>query len=185
MEEYAWVIEYLPLGHSSALRREAAVQLVGTQFFTLLEATVKPEASIVLGQKIYVGRDQRNEVSSIKGRLTYDQLTEGAKDFLPKMLKKAVEERESDFIAFINNARPISIRVHTLDLMPGIGKKNMEAILSEREKKPFESFVDLKARVPTLVEPVGVFVHRIMNELQGSEKYYLFTKPPAHMKFGR
>ncbi len=185
MEEYAWVIEYLPLGHASALRREAAVQLVGVRFFTLLEAAVKPEASIVLGQKIYVGKDQRNEVSSIKGRLSYDQMTQGARDFLPNIIKKAVEERESDFVAFFNNARPISIRVHTLDLMPGIGKKNMEAILAEREKKPFESFVDLKSRVPTLVDPVGIFVHRILNELQGTEKYYLFTKPPSHIKIGR
>jgi len=33
-------------------------------------------------------------------------------------------------------------------------------------------------------DPTGVFVHRIMSELQGSEKYYLFTKPPFVPRHG-
>jgi len=181
MEDYAWVIEYLPLGHAEALRREPAVQLLGTRFFTILEATVTTSSSIVMGQKLCVGKEGRKEVTHIKGRLSYSDLTNGAKEFLPSMLKKAVEEREADFIAFINNARPISIRVHTLDLLPGIGKKNMEMILKEREIKPFETFADIHKRVPSLVDPVGIFAHRIMNELEGKEKYYLFTKPPASL----
>ena len=94
------------------------------------------------------------------------------------MLKKAVDEREADFVAFINNAKPISIRVHTLDLLPGIGKKNMEALLREREVKPFESFADIHKRIPTLADAASIFIHRILSELQGSEKYHLFTKPP-------
>ncbi len=178
MEDLAWVIEYMPSGHASALRKEPAVQLMGTRFFTLLEATVLPNATIVVGQKVNVGKDGRTEVSHIKGRIKYDELTNGAREFLPAMVKKAVTEREPDFVAFINNAKPISIRVHTLDLLPGIGKKNMEAILKEREVKPFESFEDLHKRVPTLADPSIVFVHRILSELQGTEKYYLFTKPP-------
>jgi len=184
MEDYAWVIEYLPSGHAEALRREPAVQLLGTRFFTLLEASVSPTASIMLSQKVNVGKEGRTEVLHIKGRISYEDLTNGAREFLPGMLKKAVEERESEFVTFINNARPISIRVHTLDLLPGIGKKTMEAILHEREIKPFESFADLHKRVPTLTDPLGIFVHRILSELQGNEKYYLFTKPPTFSKFG-
>jgi putative nucleotide binding protein len=178
MEDYAWVIEYMPSGHAAALRKEPAVQLMGTAFFTLLEATVLPNATIVVGQKVYVGKEGRQEISHIKGRIKYEDLTSGAREFLPAMIKKAVSEKESDLVAFINNAKPISIRVHTLDLLPGIGKKNMEALLKEREAKPFESFADIHKRVPTLAEPSTVFVHRILSELQGTEKYYLFTKPP-------
>jgi putative nucleotide binding protein len=178
MEDYAWVIEYMPAGHADALRKEPAVQLLGTRFFTLLEATINPAASIVLSQKVCVGKEGRQEVSHIKGRIKYEDLTNSAKEFLPSMLKKAVAEREADFVAFVNNAKPISIRVHTLDLLPGIGKKNMEALLKEREEKPFESFADIHKRVPSLADPAGVFVHRILSELMGNEKYYLFTKPP-------
>jgi len=178
VEDYAWVIEYMPAGHADALRKEPAVQLLGTRFFTLLEATITPAASIVLCQKVCVGKEGRQEVSHIKGRIKYEDLTNSAKEFLPNMLKRAVAEREADFVAFVNNAKPISIRVHTLDLLPGIGKKNMETLLKEREEKPFESFVDIHKRVPSLADPAGVFVHRILSELMGNEKYYLFTKPP-------
>ena len=179
MEDYAWVIEYLPAGHADAIKREPVVQLLGTKFFTLLEATITAEASIVMGQKVYVGKEGRKEIAHIKGRLKYDQLSNAAREFLPSMLKKAVKEREGDFIGFMNRAKPISIRVHMLDLLPGIGKKTMEALLNEREEKPFDNFEDLHKRVPTLADPVGVFVHRIQSELEGKEKYYLFTKPPS------
>ncbi len=178
MEEYAWVVEYLPAGHANQSRREPLVQLLGADFFTLLEASVTSSASIVIGQKVFVGKEGRKEVEHIKGRISYGELTNAAKEFLPNILKKAVAEKEVRFVNFINNAKPISIRVHTLDLLPGIGKKNMGALLGEREKAPFESFEDLKKRVPTLADPVGIFVHRILSELEGKEKYYIFTKPP-------
>jgi putative nucleotide binding protein len=178
MEDYAWVIEYLPLGHAAAIKKEPMVQLIGTKFFTLLEASIKPDASIVLGQKVCVGKEGRDEVEHIKGRITHDDLTSGAKEFLPNIVKKAVGEREKDFIDFLNKAKPISIRVHTLDLLPGIGKKTMESVLAEREKNEFESFEDLKKRVPSMSDPVGIFALRILSELEGKEKYYLFTKPP-------
>ncbi len=178
MEDYAWVVEYLPVGHASQIKREPVVQLLGDRFFTLLEATVKPGATVVLGHKVYVGKEGREEIDHIKGRIDYDKLTSSAREFLPNILRKVVEEREADFVRFLNNARPISIRVHTLDLLPGIGKKNMEALLREKEKAKFESFEDLKKRVPTLTDPIGIFVHRILSELQGNEKQYLFVKPP-------
>ncbi|MEM2908916.1 MAG: DUF655 domain-containing protein [Candidatus Bilamarchaeaceae archaeon] len=182
MEDYAWVIEYLPMGHATQIKREPIVQLVGERYFTLLEASIKPTAAIVVGQRVYVGKGERTEIDHIKGRISYDALTSSAKSFLPTAIRRIVETRESDFIAFINNAKPISIRVHTLDLLPGIGKKNMEAILRVREEKRFESFADLKARVPSLTDPVSIFVNRVVNELEGKEKQYLFVKPLSSHK---
>jgi len=181
MEDYAWVVEYLPLGRAAALKKEPIVQLLGTSFFTLLEATVKPNVSIIISQKVYVGKEGRQEVDHIKGRIKYEDLTNGARDFLPNMLKRTVAEREKDFVTFINKAKPISIRVHTIDLLPGIGKKNMMALLSERDKQPFESFEDIKKRVPSITDPVTIFTNRILSELEGNEKYYLFTKPPIEL----
>ncbi|MEK6982389.1 MAG: DUF655 domain-containing protein [Candidatus Micrarchaeota archaeon] len=182
MEDYAYVIEFLPSGRASQLRKEPIVQLVGMKFFTLLEATAKAGVNISIGQKIFVGRDGRSEIEKIRGRITFSDLSSSVKDFLQSSLRKVIEDREADFIAFINNSKSISIRVHTLDLLPGIGKKNMEAILEERSKKPFDNFADLKARVSTLSDPIGIFVHRIINEMDGKEKYYLFTKPPFHVE---
>jgi putative nucleotide binding protein len=178
MEDYAWVVEYMSAGRASDSRKESVVQLVGHNFFTLLEASVKPNASMVVGNKVFVGKGERSEIDRIKGRIAYTQLTNGAQEILPTVLRRIIEERSDLFINFMNKAAPISMRVHQLDLLPGIGKRNMEEILKEREKGPFADFVDLKKRVPTLADPMGIFVHRIISELEGKERYYLFTKPP-------
>ncbi len=175
MEEYSYVLEYLPAGRSSDPRREPLVQLLGCQFFTLLEATVKPNASIILGKKVYVGKEDREDVDRIKRKVTFNELTTSAKDTLPMILNKLIEDREQEFVQFLNKARPISIRVHTLDLLPGIGKKHMAIIISEREKKPFESFEDVKSRVSG-VDPVSVFTNRILSEIKGEERHNLFIR---------
>lgn len=174
MEEYAYVLEYLPAGRSSDPRKEPIVQLLGCRFFTLLEATVKPEASLVVGRKVYVGKDDREEVNRIKRKISFNELTTSAKDFVQTILRTLIEEREPEFVMFLNKARPISIRVHTLDLLPGIGKRHMTLITKEREKKPFESFEDIKKRVPG-VDPVSIFANRILSELKEEERHYLFV----------
>ncbi len=177
MEEHAWIIEYLPRGKATDSRREPLVQMVGHQFFTLLEASLKPTAQVSIGQKVYIGKEQRNEIERIKGKLAFSQLTQSAKDNLPMVLKSLVLEREQDFIAFMNKAAPISMRVHQLELLPGVGKKHLEFLLAEREKKPFENFADLKTRIHSIPDPAILFVHRILNELEGKEKHYLFLQP--------
>ncbi|MDD5023038.1 MAG: DUF655 domain-containing protein [Candidatus ainarchaeum sp.] len=173
MEEYAYVLEYLPSGRSFDSRKEAIVQLLGRQFFTLLEATVHPNASIVLGKKVYVGKEGREDIDRIKRKISYHDLTTSAKDYLFNALKSLIIERENEFVDFINKARPISIRVHTLDLLPGIGKKHMSLIVSEREKSPFTSFQNIKDRIAG-VDPVAVFANRILNEIKGEERHNLF-----------
>ena len=78
---------------------------------------------------------------------------------------------------FFNEARPLTIRLHTLELLPGIGKKHLFHILDEREKEPFKSFEDIKQRVPLLGDPVKLIVSRIVKELTEPCKYYLFVRP--------
>ncbi|MFA5077450.1 MAG: DUF655 domain-containing protein [Candidatus Micrarchaeia archaeon] len=177
MEENAWIVEYLPGGRSSDVRREPLVQMVGGQFFTLLEATLKPEATVSIGQKVYIGKEQRNEVSRIKGKLNYSELTQNAKENLSVIMRSAIAEHEQEFVNFLNKAGPISMRVHQLELLPGVGKKHLESLLNEREKKPFENFDDVKKRIPSIADPALMFAHRIMGELEGKEKHYLFIKP--------
>ncbi|MEM4336282.1 MAG: DUF655 domain-containing protein [Candidatus Anstonellales archaeon] len=177
MEEYAYVIDYLPYGASGSYSREPKVQLVGESFFTLLEATVKQNSNPSVGMRVYVGKDSRDVVEKIKRRIPFSELTTSAKENLRTVLRQIIMAREKDFVKFVNSAGPISIRVHQLDLIPGIGKKNMEILLEERVKKPFEDFAEIKKRVPTWLDPVGSFVERIMSELEGKEKHYFFAKP--------
>ena len=52
----------------------------------------------------------------------------------------------------------------------------MRVILEERRKKPFESFEDIEKRT-RINDPAKVIADRIVLELQGNQKYYLFVKP--------
>ncbi len=176
MEDYAWVIDYLPFGKATDAMREPIVQLIGHQFFTLLEAKVKRDATVTIGQKVYVGKGERDVIGRIKGRISYEELTDTAKENLPEVLKHLVKEREMFFVAFLNKAGPLSVRVHQLELLPGIGKKHLKDILEEREKKPFESFEDIKQRMKSFPDPTSIFVQRIIDELKGKEKHMFFVK---------
>jgi putative nucleotide binding protein len=69
--------------------------------------------------------------------------------------------------------------VHTLELLPSIGKKHLAAILAAREEKPFANFADVHARVSSIGRVEDIFVQRILQELRGNEKYYLFAKAPS------
>ena len=180
MEEYAWVIDYLPVGKANEAKREPLVQLIGHQFFTLLEAKVKRDATVSIGEKVYVGKGQRDVIGRIKGRLNYDELTETAKENLPIVLKQLVKEREKYFLAFLNKAGPLSVRVHQLELLPGIGKKHLKEILEEREKKPFESFEEVKQRIKSFPDPIMMFAERIIDEVSGQEKHLFFVKKFRH-----
>ena len=71
---------------------------------------------------------------------------------------------------------PISTRYHTLELLPGLGKKTLVAVLQEREKKPFGSFKDLEERVSALHQPEKLIVKRIEQEMADpAQKYKLFV----------
>ena len=70
------------------------------------------------------------------------------------------------FIDHINNAQPVTPRIHALELIPGIGKTYMLTIIREREKKKFDSFADLQARVG-LRDPSKLIVKRIVEEIAG------------------
>ena len=75
---------------------------------------------------------------------------------------------------FFNVAEAINTRLHQFELLPGFGKKHTKTILTERDKKPFESLEDLKIRVSNLPDPRRAIEKRIIEEITGKAKYYLF-----------
>ncbi len=175
MEEYAYVLDYLPYGKPDDMKRQPLVQLIGENFFTLLEAYPKRDAHFSMGERVFVGKGDRDKIHSIKGRVYYSQLTSASKSVLHEVLQKIIKAREKDFVEFFNRCGPINIRLHQLELIPGIGKKLMQTILEERDMKPFESFEDLEKRVH-VNKIVEYLANRIEEELQGS-RYYLFVRP--------
>lgn len=176
-EEYAYVLDFMSTGKSFSTKSEPIAQLIGEEWFTLLEVTPKPGVTMALSERVYIGREERDKVSLIKARITYDDLTQTAKNGLQKAILQIINSNEKRFVNLFNNAGPLNIRQHSLELLPGIGKKHLEAILKARQEKKFESFDDINKRVTLLQEPTKLITERIMRELQGSERFYMFTKP--------
>jgi len=92
------------------------------------------------------------------------------------MVDKIVKARERFFIDWLNKAGPLTLKLHSIELLKGIGKKTLNQILEERAKKPFESFEDFKNRIGVNVQ--RLIVERILREIQGNEQYYVFAAPP-------
>ena len=180
LEDYAYVLDFLPYGYPDDKRpihkREPLAQVVGEKYFTLLEVSIKKGQQPLVMDRLFIGKGERDVVNKIKRRLRYDQLTPAAKSELPYVLEHIVKQQEERFVEFFNKAEPITTRLHQLELLPGIGKKTMWAIIEERKKEPFKSFEDIAKRVKGLQHPEKYIVNRIIYELQNPDtKYKLFT----------
>lgn len=186
MEEYAIILDYLPLGYIKegipSYKRKPVVQAIGKEEFTLLELIPKEDTSLDIHQEVYIGSGKRDQISRVNRRLRYDDLTATAKVELNYVIEEIIKSREDKFMEFFNNAGSISTRLHQLELLPGIGKKHMWDIIKARQEKPFENFDDIKKRVPMLSDPVKLLSKRILMELEatgdkkGKRKYVLFTR---------
>jgi putative nucleotide binding protein len=181
-EEYAYVLDFLPHGRPgvhpagrAGYRAGALVQLTGEEFFTLLEALVKEGIVLKPGDRVYVGKENREEITYIIGRIGFEELTASAKMELQAVISRIVLNRERWFIDFFNNARAITPRMHALELLPGVGKKYMWQVINERDKRLFENFDDLQKRTE-LPNPVKLITKRVLEELEGDSKYRLFTR---------
>ncbi len=182
LEEYAIVLDYLPTGKSYSVKPEPLVQLIGENKFTLLEAVAK-NVEIKVGERVYIGREEREKILLIKGRLAYNDLTEGAKKELQDAIYQIIKSNEKKFVEIFNNASSLNIRMHSLELLPGIGKRHLTAILEAREDKKFESFEDIANRVQLLQDPIKLLVDRVVIELKGESRFFMLTKPLAQQPY--
>lgn len=180
-EQYAYIIDSLPQGYPDDPRpihlRKPLAQALGTDYFILLELSVKEGVRVEIETKVFVGKGERDLVKHVERRLKYEELTNSAQVELPYMIERIIKDNEAKFIDFYNNAQPITTRLHMLELLPGIGKKMMWAVIDERKKGKFKSFADLEARVKGLHHPEKLLARRIEEEIKDEHiKYRLYAK---------
>ncbi|MCL4346086.1 MAG: DUF655 domain-containing protein [Candidatus Thermoplasmatota archaeon] len=181
MDDYAYVLDILKQGRANDhnYHKTPLALIIGETEFKILEVIPKENAIITIGDRIYIGKDQakRDKVSTVKRRIGYDELTSSAISELPFTLELIVKSNEKKYVQFFNTAESISPRMHSLELLQGLGNKTMWTIIEERKKKPFESFQDLTERVKTLHHPEKMIAMRIVQELENKdEKYRLFVR---------
>ncbi|MFL6392750.1 MAG: DUF655 domain-containing protein [Nitrososphaeraceae archaeon] len=176
-EEYAYVLDFIQRGKSTTVRaREGIIiQAIGEEHLTLLELLGIQNMSFEVGERLYIGREGRDKVFSVLGRLEYKDISQSAKNELTNIIEKIVIANEKRFVDYINMAPPITPRIHALELIPGIGKTYMMTIIKERDKKKFESFADIQNRVG-LRDPAKLIAKRIIDEIAGEERRNLFVR---------
>lgn len=178
-EEYAYILDFLPQGRydDKRIKKEPLALAIGDKEFKLFELIVKPNVIPSIGDRVYIGKEveKRKEIQQIKRRISYDELTPTAQVELPYILLQIVREQEQRFVEFFNTATPITTRFHMLELLPGLGKKTMWAIIEERKKGKFTSFEDIVKRVK-IHSPEKLIADRIKLELENpKEKYHIFV----------
>lgn len=177
-EEYAYILDiYSPDPYRSLpyiAKNEEILQLIGENFFTLLEAAAW-KGRFSIGMRVYIGKDISKQVLRIIRRISYNELTLNAKGELEQIVQKIVISNERKFVEFFNKANPLTPRLHALELLPTIGKKSLRKILDEREKEEFKSFEDIKNRA-NISDPIKLITRRIIEEISNStEKYRIFS----------
>lgn len=179
-EENAIILDFLPHGYPMDRRpmhlKTAIAQALGKQSLVLLELVPKKDCFLQPHEEVYIGEGKREKIHHIVGRISPVKLTETAKSELNYILEEVVNKEESKFVEFFNKAGPINTRIHQLELLPGIGKRHMLSILEARGEKPFENFADIRSRVSLLPDPEKAITKRILLELEGNEKHYLFVR---------
>ncbi len=179
-EEYAIVLDFLPNGYpfdtKPGYMKTPIVQAIGKTRFVLLELVPKKEVTLQPHAEVYIGEGKRDQIHHINGRLPAQRLTATAKAELGFVIATVVKANEQRFIQFFNTAKPLSTRMHSLELLPGMGKKRMWEAIESREQKPFESFKDMKERLKLLPDPEKVIEKRIEAEISEPQKHYLFVE---------
>ena len=176
-EEYAYVLDFVTRGKSTTVRGRDGiiVTALGEERLTILELLALPNSTFEIGERVYIGKEGRTKILSVLGRLEYNQISSSAQSELNSVIEKIVTQNEARFMDYLNNAQPLTPRIHALELIPGIGKTYMKTMLEEREKKKFVDFKDLQERVG-LKEPAKQIAKRIIEEVTGETRMNLFVR---------
>jgi putative nucleotide binding protein len=171
-ESHAYVLaviqpkQYL---RDSRPRGDPVVQAVGESHFTLLELVPRSGARLNPQDRVSIQKDSQTKIDHVKRRIFYEDLIPESTAELSFVIELIVTKHEHKFVQFFNEAKPITTRMHSLQLLPGVGKTLMWALLDERKKAPFKNFEDIAARTK-LQNPKKTITARIINELKEDVK---------------
>ena len=176
-EEYVYVLDSEAHGKSTTVRGRSGiiVTAIGEEKLTLLEILGIENTEFEIGERLYIGKEGRTKIQSVLGKMYYKKISESAKNEIPGIVELIVRKNEKNYVDYINNAQPLTPRIHALELIPGIGKTYLNVMLEEREKKQFESFSDIEKRVH-LKEPITHISERILEEISGETRINIFVK---------
>ncbi|MFC7073240.1 DUF655 domain-containing protein [Halovenus rubra] len=172
------VLDFLAHGRTEDDRpqyqKEPLAYVIDTDDFQLYELIMDSGADISIGDSFDFS--EQDDIVRQNG-IDYEDLPSGASSELDYAIEEIVEDNQERFVDYFNDAQPITLRLHQLNLLPGIGEKLRNDILDERKRKPFESFEELDERIDGLHSPKDVLVERILEEIKEDDlKYQLLVR---------
>ncbi|MFB6352921.1 MAG: DUF655 domain-containing protein [Halobacteriales archaeon] len=175
----AVVLDVLPHGRSDddrpRYRKSPLALAIETDGFRLQELVLEEDGTLVIGESVQV--DPPEPPVEVARPMDYADLSGGARSELEPVVREIVEADEDRVVEFYNEAGPVTLRLHQLNLLPGVGDKLRDNILDARDREPFESLDDLEERISGLHDPEGIVVDRILEELRDEDvKYKLFVR---------
>ena len=176
-EEHAYVLDFKSRGKSITVRGRTGVivNAIGEERLALLEILGVENSTFDVGERIYIGKEGRTKVKSVLGKIVYTKMSILTQNEIPRIIELIVTKNEKRFVDYLNNAQPITPRIHALELIPGIGKTYMNVLIQEREKTLFESYSDIEKRTG-FKEPIKHLSQRILEEISGKTRMNLFAK---------
>ena len=177
----AVVLDVLPHGRADddrpRYRKSPLAQALETEGFRLRELVLADEGRLSIADEVTI--DPPEPPVEVVRELAYDDLSGGARSELEHVVREVIEGDEDRLVEFYNEAGPVTLRLHQLNLLPGVGDKLRDNIIDARKRRPFESLADLDERVSGLHDPKGTVVDRILEELRDEDvKYKLFVRQP-------
>ena len=170
-ENYALV-----LGQIKTKDNKNTANVVGTERFTLLHIELKEGVDVNPQDKILLTKHS-DEVEKINYRISYDNLSNAEKEELNRAIHRIILTDEKKYVHFFNSQSRDRLQLHFLD---GISRKAGTKIVSEREKKDFESFEDINKRVSFIDDSEELIFKRVFYELteprnKNENQIYLFV----------
>ena len=170
-ENYALV-----LGQIKTKDNKNTANVEGTERFTLLHIELKDGVDVNPQDKILLTK-YSDEVEKINYRISYDNLSNSEKEELNRAIHRIILTDEKKYVHFFNRQSRDRMQLHFLD---GISRKAGTKIVSEREKKDFESFEDINKRVSIIDDSEELIFKRVFYELtepnnKNENQCYLFV----------
>jgi putative nucleotide binding protein len=174
------VLDLLPRGYTDDERgryeRSPVAFAVGVEDFALYELRLVDDADVSIDDRIDLDHDAIEEANEVD----HAGISGGAQSELEYVVAEIVERDAERFLEFYEEAGPVTLRRHQLDLLPGVGETIRDGILDARKRGGFDSFADLEERVDGLHDPEGTVVERILAEIRDEDlKYHLFATAHA------
>lgn len=175
----AVVLDVLPHGRADddrpRYRKSPLAQAIEPDGFRLLELVLEAGGTLPIGDTVDV--DSADAPIEAARPLAYDDLSGGARSELEHVVRELVDRHEERIVEFYNEAGPVSLRLHQLNLLPGVGEKVRDNILEARSRQPFETLDEIEERVSGFHDPREPVVERILEELRDEDvKYKLFVR---------